>query len=268
MVGIFTRFVLLQVITNKDDKSTVIACMRCYLYNADCHVSDSGNGVKRGFYYEDPDSDFINDTESNRSNYKPSNSNSRPGTTSNNPDGTPASGGVCGSDKIYKGTTYNLSDDQKRKIAGMIMCEYSTDLNGMKAVASQMANLYEIRKYANSSCTSSRSFYEYITAPVCSGCCGWYACYSASSTTNANALKAVEDVIINGNRTLPLYIDEFDMYPGEISPKLQPSEYVQGVTQITGDYGGKGKFWCVTPSGNSGNLFYYTNENYKAHVGG
>jgi hypothetical protein len=268
LIGVITRFVLLQVVSNDSDQSTALSCMKCFLYNADCHESDTGNDVKKGFYKPEPDSDFINDTKSNRENYKPSNQTSTPGTTSNDSSGTPASGGVCGSDKIYKGTTYTLSDSQKQKIAGMIMCEYGTDLNGMKAVASQMANLYEIKKYNNSSCVSSRSFYEYITAPVCRGCCGWYACYSASSSTNANALKAVEDVIINGNRTLPLYIDEFDMYPGEISPKLQPSEYKQGETVISGDYGGHGKFWCVTPSGNSGNLFYYTSDSYKQHVGG
>ena len=271
LMGI-TQFAMLRVTSNEGDRNSVISCLKCFMFQSDCHASSSGNGVNSNTVRRESPSSMGEDTTSNRTSAEQSNrnrtSNSNSSSTSNDSSGTPAQGGVCGSDKIYKGTTYSLTDAQKQKIAGMIMCEYSTDLNGMKAVASQMANLYEIKKYNNSSCTRSRSFYEYITAPVCNGCCGWYACYKASSTSNANALKAVEDVIVNGNRTLPLYIDEFDMYPGEVSPKLQPSEYVQGETVISGDYGGKGKFWCVTPSGNSGNLFYYTSDKYKEHVGG
>ena len=78
-VGVVSRFILTQVATNKDDKNTAIACMRCFLYNKDCHESSSGNGVKRGFYNQEPDSDFINDTKENRANYKPANPNATAG---------------------------------------------------------------------------------------------------------------------------------------------------------------------------------------------
>ena len=188
--------------------------------------------------------------------------------SSTDPGGTPASGGVCGSDKIYPGTKYNLSDSQKKKLAGMIVGEYDADLNGMKAVASQMANLYEYMKYLNNSCVRNRTFYEYITLQACDGCCGWYGTWNKAPSSNANALKAVEDCIVNGNRTLPHFVDEFDGYPGDVSPKLQPNEYQQGVTKITGKYGGSGKFWCATPYNNYGNLFYYSSETYRQKIGG
>ena len=88
LIGIIARFVLLQVATDKGDKSSIVSCMKCFLYNADCHESDSGNGVKRGYYYIEPDSEFVNDTEQNRSNYKASVSNKRSNSNSNNQQGT------------------------------------------------------------------------------------------------------------------------------------------------------------------------------------
>ena len=78
LIGVITRFTILRVTNNSADESTVLSCMKCFLYNADCHESDTGNGVRRGYYTPEPDSDFINDTKSNRENYKPSNSNGNP----------------------------------------------------------------------------------------------------------------------------------------------------------------------------------------------
>ena len=76
------RFVIFQVTTNSEDKATATSCFRCFLFynEQNCLPSDTGNDVKRGFYYSEPDSDFVNDTESNRSNY-PQNSNSNSSTT-------------------------------------------------------------------------------------------------------------------------------------------------------------------------------------------
>ena len=180
------------------------------------------------------------------------------------------SGGAGNCSGSYVGTKYSLTDAQKKKIAGMIMGEYSSDLNGMKAVASQMANLYEINTFNNATCTKGKTFYEYITLPV--GSCGWYATYDSAPSTNANALKAVEDVLINGNRTLPLYIDEFDWYPNDIlgaSSISDSNSYTAGVTKLENKYGSKGTYYCITKASHDANIFFYTTkgENYRVAKG-
>ncbi len=180
------------------------------------------------------------------------------------------SGGAGDCAGSYVGTKYSLTDAQKKKIAGMVIGEYGSDLNGMKAVASHMANLYEINLFNNSSCTKGKTFYEYITSPV--GSCGWYATYNAAPTTNANALKAVEDVLINGNRTLPLYIDEFDWYPNDIlgaSSLSDSNSYKVGVTKLENKYDSKGTYYCITKASHDANIFFYTTrgENYRVAKG-
>ncbi len=179
-------------------------------------------------------------------------------------------GGAGNCSGSYVGPRYSLTEEQKKKIAGMVMGEYGGDLNGMKAVASQMANLYEINSYNDSNCTRNRTFYEYITLPT--GSCGWYATYDKAPTTDADALKAVEDVIINGNRTLPLYINEFDWFPGDINGASSISDsnsYTPGSTKISNIYGSTGTYYCITASGNDANIYFYTSgaENYRIAKG-
>ena len=63
-----TRFIVGQVTTNSDDKKSATSCIRCFLFysNVNCLPSDTGNNVKRGYYYTEPDSDFTNDTKAAR----------------------------------------------------------------------------------------------------------------------------------------------------------------------------------------------------------
>lgn len=173
----------------------------------------------------------------------------------------------CRTDTIYQGKKYNLTDQQKRKLAGMIIGEYGADEAGMKAVASQMANNYEKYRYLYKKCATTRTLYEYVINSE-KGCLH-YATYNKPESSNATALKVVEDVIVNGNRTLPLYVDEFDMFPNDINTfgevRKKSSQYVQGVTEVNGCYGGKGIFWCMAQNPGDANLHYYTKE-YKEFV--
>ena len=164
----------------------------------------------------------------------------------------------------YTGPKYSLSTAEKQKLAGMVISEYGGDIIGMKAVASQMANLYEKRKYQGN--VGGKSLYEYITT------CGWYASADNPPSTNATALQAVEDVLVNGNRTLPLYIDEFDMYPGDIVGAHSMSDsnsYQVGVTKIANIYGSSGTYYCITKSGYDANIFFFTDgaEQYRIAKG-
>lgn len=165
----------------------------------------------------------------------------------------------------YVGTKYDLTDDQITQLSRMVNGEYGSDINGMKAVASQMANLYELRKYY--SYTGGKSMFEYITT------CGWYATARirfSSSYDSSLAKQAVEDVLVNGNRTLPLYIDEFDMFPGDIVGALNSSDYKSGITPIKNVYGSSGTYYCITTaSSGDSNIFFYTPtaESYKSAKG-
>lgn len=162
----------------------------------------------------------------------------------------------------YNGTKYNLSNDEVIGLARMVTCEYGTDANGMSAVASHMANLYELRTHNNQ--TGGKSLYQYITT------CGWYACarkLGDSSYDNSQAQQVVRSVLVEGKRTLPLYIDEFDWYPNDIRGASWESykSYTPHVTQLNNVYGSSGKYYCITVSGNDGNIFFYTStaEKYK-----
>ncbi len=252
LVILIVQFIF-GIVTTDGENNTFLACSDCFI-NGTCQPV-SKTKVLNYCIDMQAEKTTINSNNGNGGNK----SNIGPVDT-----GVPGEGGICGSNIIYKGQGYDLTEAQKEKIAAMILGEYGSNLNGMKAVASQMANLYEYRKYTKSSC-GNKTFYDYITSPK-GDKCHWYSTANKAPTNNADALLAVEDVIVNGNRTLPFYVDEFDMYPGEISPKLQPSEYVQGSTKITGAYGGSGKFWCVTPSKSGGNLFYYSSDSYKQYI--
>ena len=120
LIGTIARFTIGQVVTNKEDMTTVRSCMKCFLYYSQgpgaCEPSDSGNDVKRGFYYTEPDSDFVNDTESNRSNmaerYRGSNTNYNPGQLGSKTIimGDSRTVGLCGFTNSYVTTSSTCRD--------------------------------------------------------------------------------------------------------------------------------------------------------------
>ena len=169
----------------------------------------------------------------------------------------------CSDDVIYKGKKYSLTDAQKKKLAAMVTAEYGSDIVGMKMVASHMANLYEYKKWSGA-ISSNKSFYSYITTT------NWYASGTKSKTKYSDlALKAVEQCIVNGERTLPLYIDEFDWFPNDIKNPKKSSEYVRLKTSVKNVYGSSGKFWCISQNSKKtdANIFFYKSDKYKQLVG-
>lgn len=89
--------------------------------------------------------------------------------------------------------------------------------------------------------------------------CGWWSKKNQSGTcADQSILNAVRDVIVNGNRTLPLWIDEHDMFRGDISSasndgqiinKSERSAYIQDKTVIHNKYGATYTFYCFpTPT--------------------
>lgn len=166
----------------------------------------------------------------------------------------------CTDDYIYEGTKYPLTQQQKQKLAAMIISEYGSDIVGMKAVASHMANLYEYKKWANHKDVKGSFFETISTTP-------WYSSGTRSDTYyNDMALQAVEECIVNGHRTLPLYINEFDWYPGDVVNPLGVDDYVRDITNVRNVYGASGTFWCMSQNSRKtdANIYFYINEKYRS----
>src|SRR5699024_9527371 len=77
------------------------------------------------------------------------------------------------------------------------------DLVAAKQEASQMANLNEVQYGKDATGSNLEST---LTG-------GWYAKASLSKSPTDTTLKAVEEVLVNGKRTLPRYVTEHDMFP-------------------------------------------------------
>ena len=100
------------------------------------------------------------------------------------------------SGEIVDGGKYNLSDSDIEFLTTVCICEQGT-LDGIAAEASLMANLFEMQgKYS--------SIVDYVKKS------GWFACSSNDESANSKQMDVVRDVLVNGNRTLPLYINEHD----------------------------------------------------------
>jgi hypothetical protein len=164
-------------------------------------------------------------------------------------------------------TKYPLTDSQLKKIARLCQQEQGT-VAGAKAEASLMANQMETnasrrKKYG----TGADGLYNWVRNG------GWFA-KAAHWMDNGNVsdaiLAGVKDVLVNGNRTLPLYVDEHDCFSdiksistGSVKDR---SAYVQGKTVVKNKYGSTWTFWCFPDS--TSDPFGYTAAAYKAATGG
>ena len=131
---------------------------------------------------------------------------------------------------------YAFTQDELRRIASMCYMENGTSENGMRAEASIMANLYE-RDGDGRGTTSG--FIKYITTG------GWFAAASVNYYRNpinvsSSYLAAVKDVLVDGNRYFPVYVDEHDCMSdisyvsnnGVTFDKYSRSSYKKDVTVI------------------------------------
>ena len=103
-------------------------------------------------------------------------------------------------------TKYKMSDYQIRHLAIICFREQGSNDAGVRACASHMCNYYE--KYQRK---KFRGVYE------CTFGSGWYwskarneAWVATHPDVPTSVIDAVRDVICNGNRTLPEYVDEYD----------------------------------------------------------
>lgn len=107
----------------------------------------------------------------------------------------------------YVGQTFNLTDSEIRNLTAVCICEQGATKAGVSGEASLMANVYE---YVH----SKKSLFEWVHLHPSDG--GWFSTQSTGGgclkeVTN-ELFESVKDVLVNGNRTLPLYVNEHDCW--------------------------------------------------------
>lgn len=166
-------------------------------------------------------------------------------------------------------TKYGLTVTQITKLARLCVQEQGS-LDGVIAEASLMANLLETsptrqKKYG----TDGTGLYNFVRHG------GWFyraAYYMDNGEASAKYVEAVKDVLCNGRRTLPQYVDEHDCFSdiksistGSITDR---SDYIQNVTIIKNKMGSVYTFYCFPAKGSD--PFGYTKAAYnyvKEHGG-
>lgn len=160
-------------------------------------------------------------------------------------------------------THYALTDTQLVQIARLCQQEQGT-VAGAKAEASLMANQLETSKTRQQKYgTGADGLYNWVRNG------GWFsraAHWMDNGSVSDAVLAGVKDVLVNGNRTLPLYVDEHDclsdiksISTGNVKDR---SAYIQGKTVVKNTYGSTWTFWCFPDS--SSDPFGYTDAAYKA----
>lgn len=161
--------------------------------------------------------------------------------------------------------TYNLTDDQIQGLARVFVSEEGSaedgHAEGIKAAASHLLNRFE--RYPIGGLNDP---YNYLINA------GWWGSASLNRNRMANGsatqeeFNLVSDVIRRGLRNIPLYIDEYDMFPGDISyatnngatiTKSDKSQYIKDVTIVHNVYGSTYTFYGF-PGG--ADIFGYINK--------
>lgn len=153
---------------------------------------------------------------------------------------------------IYKGQTYDLTDEEVAQIARLCYAEQGANPKAIAAEASLLANLYEHKN-------STVGLVNYASNS------GWFADRSVTIMeygVNSNDIEyyenkaeyemIVKDVLENGNRTIPDTVVEHD-YKGDIISATNygvpidvwdNSQYIPGVTLIKNSAGATYTFYC------------------------
>lgn len=105
---------------------------------------------------------------------------------------------------MYMGRHYNIPESELDGLCVIAKTEQGS-IDGARAEASLMANLYELLRPTNK--YYGNGLYNYVRNS------GWWS-NSANKMDRggcpANYMNAVRDVLNNGNRTLPFYVNEHD----------------------------------------------------------
>ena len=162
-------------------------------------------------------------------------------------------------------TKYKLNDTQVKHLAIICYREQGSNDAGVRACASHMCNYYEKWQKSN-----FKNVYE------CTFGSGWYwnkeknmKWVQDHPNVPQSVVDAVRDGIVNGNRTLPEYVDEYDCLSDIASASnnginfnpLDRTQYKKDITKVKNVYGSAWTFYCF-PDGASGytDAFGYINK--------
>lgn len=177
----------------------------------------------------------------------------------------------CPSETPFK--KYELTESQLLVLAAIGLREQGS-IKGAAAEVSLMANLFELRGSKFGS--GSNGLYNYVVNS------GWFGKNIESVSTSdvtPELLDAVRNVLVNGKRTLPGYIDEHDCINctknggdvesvtnnGEEIDKTDKSKYIQHLSKIKNVYGSTYTFFAF-PEENS-DPFGYLSEKNREKIG-
>ena len=157
---------------------------------------------------------------------------------------------------------YKLTATQLQKIANLCVQEQGS-MDGVKAEASLMANLLETSpsrqaKYG----TDGNGLYNYVRNG------GWFyraAHFMDGPKVASKYVEAVREVLVEGNRTLPQYVDEHDCFSDILSISTgsirNRADYITGETIIKNKMGSTYTFYSFPASGSD--PFGYTQAAYE-----
>ena len=163
---------------------------------------------------------------------------------------------------------YNLNDRQIKGLAAIIQTE-QPGYDGCQAEASLLANLTDISG-------DDKATPENIIAKATGG---WFGkvrakkAYDNPSSAKQIAIDAIKNVVVNGRRTLPRYVNEHDCFEdirsasnnGSAIKISDRSAYKQHVTKIKNVYGATGTFYGFPNS--KADPFFYTSDTYRQKWG-
>ena len=154
---------------------------------------------------------------------------------------------------------YSLSSNEIVKIARLCNQEQG-GITGVKAEASQGANLLETNEYYRNK--FGGDIYNFFRKSQ------WYSrseYWMDYGTASEAQIAAVRDVLCNGNRIFPWYVDEHDCISDirsiSTGDKNDKSDYISGKTIIKNAYGSTYTFYSFPASGCD--PFGYTAAAYK-----
>lgn len=158
---------------------------------------------------------------------------------------------------------YNLSEDELIRIARLCKQEQGS-LAGAKAEASLGANLLET--HSNYQNKYGSDIYSFMRNS------GWFykaAYFMDNGEAPEKYVEGIRDVLVNGNRTLPLGVDEHDCLSdirsvsndGVEFDKRNRNGYIPNKTWIVNTLGSQYTFYCFPATGSD--PFGYTKANEK-----
>lgn len=128
---------------------------------------------------------------------------------------------------------YSLNAETFSRAVDLVTRECGgSDIVAARQEASQIVNLNETQK-------KRQNTSEDLMATMNGG---WYASKTNGGHTSEISKQAVMDVMVGGKRTLPRYVVEHDMFPGDIINPKERSQYQYG-DEVTNKYGGTYRYY-------------------------